>query len=149
VADAIREFRPAAVFVDGVGVGAGVVDRLRMLQFDIIEVNAGVKPDDEATYFNKRAEMWDRMRIWLRDCADIPNDAELRQSLIGIEYAFNQKELMRMERKADMKKRGLDSPDEGDAMSMTFAESIGDYSKNWFEPEDSFEPGAQREGKAA
>ena len=141
VADAVREFRPAATFVDGIGVGAGVVDRLRMLNYEIIEVNAGVKPDDESTYVNKRAEMWDRMKAWFRDGCDIPNDAALRQSLIGIEYSFNDKELMRMERKADMKKRGLESPDEGDAIAMTFAESMGDYTTNWFEPDDSFEPG--------
>lgn len=140
VADAIREFRPAATFVDGIGVGAGVVDRLRMLNYEIVEVNAGVKADDYETYFNKRAEMWDRMRVWLRDGCDIPNDAELRQSLIGIEYAFDAKELMRMERKQDMKKRGLNSPDEGDGIAMTFAEAIGDYTNNWFEPDDSFEP---------
>ncbi|HUU73723.1 MAG TPA: terminase, partial [Burkholderiales bacterium] len=140
VADAIREFRPAAVFVDGIGVGAGVVDRLRMLSYEIVEVNAGVKADDFETYFNKRAEMWDRMRIWLREGADLPNDAELRQSLIGIEYAFDAKELMRMERKQDMKKRGLESPDEGDGIAMTFAEAIGDYTNNFFEPDDSFEP---------
>jgi hypothetical protein len=140
VADCIREFRPAATFVDGIGVGAGVVDRLRMLNYEVIEVNAGVKPDDEETYFNKRAEMWDRTRMWLRDGADIPDDAELRSSLIGIEYSFNDKELMRMERKADMKKRGLDSPDEGDSIAMTFAEATGDYTNNWFEPDDAFEP---------
>lgn len=148
VADAIREFRPAATFVDGIGVGAGVVDRLRMLNYEIVEVNVGVKPDDGETYFNKRAEMWDRVRIWLRDGADIPNDVELRQALIGIEYSFDSKELMRMERKADMKKRGLDSPDEGDSLCMTFAEATGDYTNNWFEPDDSFEPGAGEE-KAA
>ena len=141
-ADAIREYRPAATFVDGIGVGAGVVDRLRMLNYEIVEVNAGVKPDDEDTYFNKRAEMWDRVRIWLRDGADIPDDAELRQALIGIEYSFDGKELMRMERKQDMKRRGLDSPDEGDAICMTFAEQIGDYTNNWFEPDDQFEPEA-------
>jgi hypothetical protein len=139
-ADAIREYRPAATFVDGIGVGAGVVDRLRMLNYEIIEVNAGVKASDEDTYFNKRAEMWDRVRIWLRDGADIPDDAELRQALIGIEYSFDGKELMRMERKQDMKRRGLESPDEGDAICLTFAEEIGDYTNNWFEPDDQFEP---------
>ncbi len=143
VADAIREFRPSATFVDGIGVGAGVVDRLRMLNYEIVEVNAGVKADDEETYFNKRAEMWDRIRIWLREGADIPDDVELRGSLIGIEYGFDAKELMRMERKQDMKRRGLDSPDEGDSLGFTFAEVMGDYTTDWFEPDDSFEPGEQ------
>jgi hypothetical protein len=102
---AIKRYQPAATFVDVVGVGAGVVDRLRMLGHDII-----------------------------------PNDADLRNALIGIEYGFNDKEQMRLERKQDMKKRGLESPDEGDAIAYTFAEHIGGWHQNYFEPEDAFEP---------
>ena len=143
VSDAIREFRPAVVFVDEVGIGAGVVDRLRMLGHEVIGVNAGAKPDDDVTYYNKRAEMWDRMRRWLRDGADIPNDTDLRNALIGIEYGFDDKEKIRLERKKDMKDRGLDSPDEGDAIAYSFAEPMGDMHVNWFEPEDDyFEPEA-------
>jgi hypothetical protein len=113
-----------------------------MLGHDIIEVNAGNKPDDESTYYNKRIEMWDRMRIQMVEGMDIPNDADLRNSLIGIEYGFNDKEQMRLERKQDMKKRGLDSPDDGDAIAYTYAEIIGDMTRNYFEPEDMFEPEA-------
>ena len=143
-AEAIREFKPAVVFVDEVGIGAGVVDRLRMLNYDVIGVNAGTKASDEDTYFNKRAEMWDRMRKWL-DGADIPSDAELRASLIGIEYGFSATrgtgEVMMLEKKRDMKKRGLKSPDEGDALAHTFAEHLGDYTARSFEPiDESFEP---------
>lgn len=141
VVNAVKEYSPAATFVDGVGIGAGVVDRLRMLGHDIIEVNAGNKPDDEDTYYNKRVEMWDRMRIQMTEGMDIPNDADLRQSMIGIEYGFNDKEQMRLERKQDMKKRGLDSPDDGDAIAYTYAEHMGDMTHNYFEPEDHFEPG--------
>lgn len=141
VSVAIREYNPAITFVDGVGVGAGVVDRLRQLGYEIVEVNAGEKPLDEELYYNKRAEMWDRMRTWLRQGADIPYDNETRTSLIGIEYGFDDKERIRMERKKDMKKRGLDSPDEGDAIAHTFAEIIGDMQRQSFEPDDNFEPG--------
>jgi len=148
----IREYTPAATFVDGVGIGAGVVDRLRQLSFDIVEVNAGTKPYEEKTYYNKRAEMWDRMRIWMKGTnepdknyvgADIPHDTDLRKALIGLEYGFTDAktgELMRLERKADMKRRGLESPDEGDAIAMTFAEEIGDMAANFFEPKAQFEP---------
>jgi hypothetical protein len=128
VVAAIKKYQPAATFVDVVGVGAGVVDRLRMLGHDIIEVNAGMKPDDNETYWNKRVEMWDRMRQMMQEGMDIPNDADLRNALIGVEYGFNDKEQMRLERKQDMKKRGLESPDEGDAIAYTFAEYIGDWS---------------------
>jgi hypothetical protein len=131
-----------AVFVDEVGVGAGVVDRLRMLGYDIIGVNGGSKPADEKTYYNKRAEMWGRMREWIRDGAEITrDDPDLRSALIGIQYGFDDKERTRLERKQDMKKRGLSSPDEGDSLAMTFAEALGDMHVKQFEPpEDNFEP---------
>jgi len=140
VATLIREFKPQATFVDSVGIGAGVVDRLRMLNYEIIEVSAGTKADDYETYYNKRAEMWGRMRDWIRHEADIPNDIELRSSLIGLEFSFDERERIRLERKQDMKKRGLDSPDEGDAIAHTFAEIMGDVTSNYFEPDDAFEP---------
>ncbi len=127
-----------------VGVGAGVVDRLRMLGFDVIEVNAGLGPEDDQTYYNKRAEMWGRMKHWLLLGADIPNDPDLHKALIGIEYGFDEKERIRLERKADMKARGLDSPDEGDALAYTFAEHVIMGQSNSFEPEDSFEPEQQK-----
>lgn len=136
----IREFKPQACFVDGVGVGAGVVDRLRQLNYEVIEVNGGNRADDYETFYNKRAEMWSRMRDWLRDGASIPSDIDLRESLIGLEFGFDDKERIRLERKADMKKRGLESPDEGDSLAMTFAEILGDVTQQYFEPDDSFEP---------
>jgi len=136
---AIREFNPTATFVDGVGIGAGVVDRLRMLGHDIIEVNAGVRASDEKTYYNKRAEMGDRLRIAMTEGMDLPNDADLRKALIGIEYGFDSQEKMRLERKQDMKKRGLESPDDFDAIAYTYAELIGDATQRYFEPEDNFE----------
>jgi hypothetical protein len=139
VVSAIKEFSPAVVFVDGVGIGAGVVDRLRMLGHEIVEVNAGRKPDDEETYYNKRVEMADRMRNQMREGMDIPNDADLRNAMIGIEYGYNDKEQMRLERKQDMKKRGLESPDDFDAIALTYAEIIGDVHQQYFEPEDHFE----------
>ena len=140
VAALAKEVKPHALFCDVVGVGAGVVDRLRMLGFDVIEVNAGLGPEDEQTYYNKRAEMWGRLKHWLLLGADIPNDPDLHKALIGIEYGFDEKERIRLERKADMKARGLDSPDEGDALAYTFAEHVIMGRGNSFEPDDSFEP---------
>lgn len=138
---AIKEFRAAICFVDGVGVGAGVVDRLRMLGYDVVEVNAGETARDEEVYANKRAEMWAAMRDWLRG-GDIPVDPEVRTALIGVEYFYDDKERVRLERKKDMKKRGLESPDEGDSLAHTFAEPLGDLAKGSFEPDESFEPEA-------
>jgi hypothetical protein len=132
----------AAIFVDGIGVGAGVVDRLQMLGHPVIEVNGGETAFEEIKYYNKTAEMWDRMRTWLVG-ADLPTlDNDLRLALTGREYYFDDKERIRLERKQDMKKRGLASPDEADALAHTFAEELGDLVRNSFEPqeENSVEP---------
>jgi hypothetical protein len=134
----------AATFVDGVGVGAGVVDRLQMLGHAVIEVNAGEKAFDDVQFYNAAAEQWYRMREWMKG-ADLPaKDSELRLALIGREYYFDQKERIQLEKKKEMKKRGLASPDEADALSHTFAEELGDIVRNSFEPEqeNSVEPEA-------
>ena len=60
------------------------------------------------------------MRDWL-DTASIPSDAELEDDLTGIKAFFDMKHRIQMEKKADMKKRGLASPDCGDATALTFA----------------------------
>ncbi len=131
----IRKWQPVAIFVDSVGVGGGVCDRLTQLGHFVIEVNPGVKAYDEDRYKNKRIEMWDRMRQWLNRGADIPNDLDLRNALTGIEFDFDDKDKMFLERKKDMKSRGLDSPDEGDALAYSFAEDVCDtLMKGSFEP---------------
>jgi len=121
IAAIVIKTKPDAVFVDGVGVGGGVVDRLRQLGLDVIDVNAGMAPDleNKDTHLNKRVEMWDRMRKWLEG-ADIPDDKDLFDDLIGIEYGYDNKMRLQLEKKEDMKKRGLSSPDCADAVSLGF-----------------------------
>jgi len=121
---AMKEVHPDVVFVDVVGIGAGVVDRLRQLGKDnIIEVNFGEKATEDTIYFNKRTECWSQMRDWL-PMADIPFDKYFKADLTGPEYGFDARERLQLEKKKDMKSRGLDSPDRGDACAVTFAEKI-------------------------
>ncbi len=119
VAESVRLHQVDAVFVDGGGVGGGVVDRLRQLHVNVTEVNFGSKAED-ARYQNKRAEMWGNMREWLPGGA-IPDDRELMDDLIGVEYGFTPTNKIQLEKKEDMKRRGLASPDLGDALALTFA----------------------------
>jgi hypothetical protein len=138
----------AAIFVDGVGVGAGVVDRLQMLGYGVIEVNGGGKAFEEVTFYNKTAEMWSRMRDWLKG-ADLPSkDPDLRLELVSREYYYDDKERIRLERKKDAKKRGAPSPDLADALAHTFAEELGDIVRNSFEPNEE-EPSNNVEPEAA
>lgn len=124
VIEEINYFNPAAVFVDAVGMGAGVVDRLRQLGYDVIEVNGAEKALHEDLYHNLRAEMWDSMRTWLKT-AYLPKDDDLKADLIGVEYGFDAKNRIQLEKKEDMKKRGLASPDIADALALTFAFPVG------------------------
>ena len=125
VAYAIDEFDPDAVFVDGVGMGAGVVDRLRQLGFsNVIDVQSAHRADEPTEYFNKRAEMWGRFGNWLKGDVQLPKSTRLREHLIGTEYGFSIKDQIQLERKEDAKKRGLESPDCGDSVALTFAEPI-------------------------
>jgi hypothetical protein len=119
----IARYNPEAVFVDGGGVGGGVVDRLKQLGFRVIEVQSGEKAHDEEKYLNKRAEMWGELREWLSiGCID--DDVRLHDDLTGPEYSIALKGQIKLETKESMKKRGLASPDDGDALAMTFAEPV-------------------------
>lgn len=126
------------VFVDGGGVGGGVVDRLRQIGVDVIEVQFGAKATDDRKYANKRAEMWGAMRDWMA-VGCIERDEQLATDLTGVEYGMTPKDQIQLERKEDMKKRGLASPDDGDALALTFAEPVPEFATP---PEHS--PGARQ-----
>jgi len=76
--------------------------------------------DAGAKYANKRAEMWGFMKDWLR-LGCIPDDADLIADLGNVEYGYNGADALVLERKDDMRRRGLASPDDGDALALTFA----------------------------
>lgn len=123
VAQEYERVKPDALFVDETGVGAGVVDRLRQLGYEVHGVNFGSKPDNltEAKVANKRAEMWVRLREWMRSGAAIPDDTELEAQLTSVEYKYDSNNAILLEKKEDMLKRGLPSPDRADAIALTFA----------------------------
>lgn len=120
VAQEIDTWKPDGVFID-VGAGYGVIDRLRQLKYTVIEVPFGNPATDEKHYTNKRAEMWSLLRDWLKNGGCIPDDNEIRDDLGGPEYGFDARGRIQLEKKEDMKKRGLASPDCGDALALTFA----------------------------
>ena len=123
VAEAIEEHEPQTIFIDGVGVGAGVVDRLGQLGFGwkLVEVNAGERATDADEFYNKRAEMWSKTRDWIKAKGCLPSkDQELADDLTAPEYGFDGHNRLQLEKKDDMKKRGLPSPDAGDALALTF-----------------------------
>ena len=136
VAQEIHDFEPDAVFIDG-GRGEGVIDRLRQLNHDVIEVQFGGKATS-AHYANKRAEMWDATAEWLAAGGAIPNLPELKTDLVVPTYSMKSGDKMELESKDAMKKRGQKSPDIGDALALTFAHPVlartGPITPAWMQP---------------
>jgi hypothetical protein len=64
--------------------------------------------------------MWGMAKRWL-DGGALPDDPELAQDLTGVEFGYDARSAIQLESKQDMKKRGLLSPDIGDAFALTFA----------------------------
>ena len=104
------------VCVDVIGVGSGVVDRLVEQGIEVSAVNVAEKPRME-NMKNLRAELWQRMKDWLSE-GHVPE--EMKDDLIGPQYSFDSSGRLVIERKEDMAKRGLASPDLADALALTF-----------------------------
>jgi hypothetical protein len=119
VAAYIDRWQPDAVFIDA-GNGAGVIDRLRQLHHDVIEVHFGGQAS-QARFLNKRAEIWFEVRDWLQAGGAVPDLVDLKQDLAAPTYKFTAADKIQLESKDDLKGRGLPSPDLGDALALTFA----------------------------
>ena len=131
VFNAFHECDAAAIFVDGGGVGGGVVDQLNTLGLPVYEVQFGGASDNADPnfsydkYLNKRAEIWGAMRRWLSSGC-IPDDVPLAETkfseeLSGPTYTYSREDYLQLESKREMKRRGLASPDVADGLAVTFA----------------------------
>ena len=125
VASLIDKHTPDAVFVDEGGVGGGVVDRLHQLGYGVLGINFGGTADriipGVPKCKNKRTQMWATMREWMRSGGAIPANIDLEVDLTGPLYTFDAQNAIQLEKKSDMKKRGVRSPDMADALALTFA----------------------------
>lgn len=143
-ADLIGQYRPQAVFVDGVGVGGGVVDRLRQMGHRCTDVGAGNKAIASDRYANRRAEMWAKMREWLANHGSIAGDGHhfmaLAADLTAPRHNYDAANRVLIEKKEDMKKRGVPSPDIADALALTFSQPVADPALAnvavWHEPRE-------------
>jgi hypothetical protein len=137
VFEMIRQNSVGVAFVDEAGLGAGVVDRLVMLGAPVIGVQAGGKATEDKQFYNKRAECWWKMKEWVEGTVDLPDDPILEEQMSALEYEYDLKQRVKLERKEDLKERlpGLGSPDRADSLSLTFAEMVATSNM-----QDSFEP---------
>jgi hypothetical protein len=138
----IDQDKPARVFIDVGGVGAGVYDILKSWgepystvcvpidfagtpQQSMIVLPSG---EQRPGPYNRRAEMWMRSRDWLNEPggADIPDEDSLQADACGPGYHYNANSYLLIESKEHMRDvRKVRSPDEWDAVALTFAEPVG------------------------
>lgn len=122
---------PVRVKIDAIGVGWGVASILKEWGEEgrhaatIIPVNVAERAYDSMKFANQRAEMWWTLRTLLD-----PNDPELSLAvdhrtvaqLAAPTYRSNSTGRIQIESKADMKRRGVSSPDRAEAVLLAVFE---------------------------
>lgn len=107
-------------YVDRVGVGAGVFSRLKEQGMNIFGVNAGEKVSDKR-FYNKKAEMYWRLREWLKTGGRLDKKDEKHwRELLNIRYKIDSGGRIRIIPKIELMRQGIDSPDVADALALTF-----------------------------
>lgn len=119
--------------VDDAGIGGLVTERMRLLQKEepiyrdiiVVAFNGGSKPKNPRKFSNANDEIYWRTRLWLsQPDSSIPNDRKLIGQLTARKYETDPKGRIVIESKRVMRKRGLKSPDEADALAMTMAVQV-------------------------
>lgn len=126
---AYERYRPDGIFIDGGGVGGGVVDNCRALQLHVFDIQFGAKNDIALTanatagerYANKRAGMYGALRQWLSIGA-LPADPHLKRTMLAITYTFNNRDEIVLTPKEEILEENPDIlMDDLDALALTFA----------------------------
>ena len=141
LANGINGRRIHTMFLDSAGISGAIAPRLRGLGYEnVIEINFGAdSPEDK--YYNKRAYMWGKLKDWLLAGA-IDDDPRLECDLTGPGYELDNRVRIKLESKVEMKKRGLDSPDDADALALTFAMPVAPEEPSRYE-EEPWIPGGE------
>lgn len=114
--------RPIQINIDGIGMGAGVADRLRELGLPAFAINVSELPALVQKYLNLKTELWFLARDWFlkRNC-NLAGDHKLRDQLTMVRFKYHSSGKEWVETKDDLKRRDKPSPERADAFVLTFA----------------------------
>lgn len=112
---------PVPCVVDGIGVGAGVYDRLFQRGYEVGMFISSHRALNPIKFYNRRAEVYWQFREGLEQGAfDLDeSDEELAAQLTSVKYWINARGQVQLETKEDMEERGVSSPDRADACVMS------------------------------
>ena len=130
IVEAHRRWKPQRIVVDEIGIGAGVVDRLKELDLPVTGVNvarpARTQSQKRKLFANLRAEgYWNLYELFNQGAIAIPDDPELAGQLSSIRPGNNSLGQFFIEKKSDARARGLPSPDKADALMLAFLRNTG------------------------
>lgn len=127
--------KPQAIYIDAIGIGAGLADRLRELDLPAVAISVSETASLKDRFNRLRDELFWNAREWFeaRDC-HMPEDQTLISELTAIRYKYLSNGKLKIEGKDEMKRRGQRSPDLADSFVLTFAEQgalAGGWSKGY------------------
>lgn len=123
-----EELRPIAIYVDAIGLGAGVADRLIELGLPGVAVNVSESSGMLGQGMRLRDELWFRGKMaMLEHGLVLPYDEELASELSTPQAEYMSNGLLKVESKKDMKRRGFKSPDKADAVLLTLYSNESPY----------------------
>ena len=108
------------VFIDDVGVGGGVTDRLKEQGIIANAIKGGEKAKNESKFVNIRAESFWELRKWVLEGGTLERNEDFYQ-LYEIRYKEDSSSRLKIESKEEIRSRGSGSPDIADALMLTFA----------------------------
>jgi phage terminase large subunit len=134
IVEMYRKYQPSKIYLDKVGIGKPVFDRLVEIpemyvgnECVVVGVMAGESADDTENFFNKRAEMFWRQRDWLMTSNLEGNDW---LDLLDVRYKVQSDKKIKIKSKDEMIKEGIFSPDVADSLSLTFYDAEKTFINN-------------------
>lgn len=124
IVDLLEKHKPDAIFVDATGIGGPIADDLRRLNWPAYDVNfGGESPHDKCAKMG--GYIWAKMRKAIQHGLALPvDDPDIEEQLTQRDYTHDAKDKLILEKKSEMKKRGLASPDIADALALTWSMDV-------------------------
>jgi len=111
---------PKNIFIDAIGIGKGVYDRLSENYPEINGVMVGAKPEnDDEDFLNQKAQYYWRVAEWLKSNGKLKGNFD---ELLNIRYKIQSDKKIKIKSKEEMLKDGIQSPDVADALMLTFCQ---------------------------
>lgn len=125
--------KPDDIFVDVIGLGAGVVDRTTEMGLPVTGINVAESPAISKRYMRYRDEIWFKGREWFESLdVLIPNDPDLIGQLTTVPYSILSTGKLQVMSKEEMRRLKKPSPDRADSFLLTLAASR--YARKTFKP---------------